>query len=566
MSRLKLCLIACGLCSSVIGRAHAQVADQGDAAAPTMDLNQGAQPQDAAPQPASEPTDAPHAGGLLVGGSIGGGQLRDKAVGVTGVGLEFHLGYFPKDWLGVVATGNVFTHQVDDTHNLSLYGGALLAEVHPLRRLWLAVGPGYYSLAATTEDKAAMKTTPSKSAKSFGAQADVGFDVYRPSSPRGLSTGLVFRTQLASFEGQAVFTTLGLLDVRYYAGGGPAPARPIESAAAGQEQQAADAPLSLTSSCGDPVQQVLAVLQLGGRPCAYRLGAVGVAQQLTSFAGRLLKGTSYGVWLGRLTGIGNAVRGLSVRYDAAQSTVQLLRHGPSGVTASGVMQVAAQGAAQRWRIARTPKRALIWLNDQLVANEDAPADGAETGLLTDGAQLELGEVEQAPLAADDARKLEALPAVAWPALATPSTVEPTDTAPAEPTPEAAPAEPHVLLLRDYYAGLISGKFDAARYFAPQVARYIGMRNTTPGAIQTYIDRTFPTQFRQVRFEADERSYESDGAGQFSYIEHAKYFNVGKGKYEKIDSLVRVRFDAQGKLTHLWQDKVLERSASDQPIP
>jgi hypothetical protein len=42
--------------------------------------------------------------------------------------------------------------------------------------------------------------------------------------------------------------------------------------------------------------------------------------------------------------------------------------------------------------------------------------------------------------------------------------------------------------------------------------------------------------------------------------------VSKGKYEKVVSLVRVRFDAQGKLTHLWQDKVLERSASDQPLP
>lgn len=567
MSRLKLCLVACGLGSCVVGRAAAQVADQGEAApAPQLDLTKGSAPQDASPQPAPEPGEAPHSGGLLVGGSIGGGQLRDKAVGVTGVGLEFHLGYFPRDWLGVVASGSVFTHQVNDTRNLSLYAGALLLEVHPLRRLWLAVGPSYYSLAASIEDKAAMKSTPAKTAKSFGAQADVGLDIYRPSSPRGLSTGLVFRTQLASFEGQAVFTTLGLLDVRYYGGGGAAASRPVESAGGAEPEATADAPLSLTSSCGDPVQQVLSVLQLGGRPCAYRLGTGGVVQQLTSFAGRLLKGTSYGVWLGRLTGVGNTVRGLSVRYDAAQNTVQLLRHGPSGVTASGVLQVAAQGAAQRWRIARTPRKALVWLNDQLVANEDAPADGAETGLLTDGAQLELREVEQAPLAADDARTLEALPAVVWPAAPTPPSVEPTEQAPVEAPPQAAPVEPNLLLLRDYYAGVNSGQFDAARYFAPQVARYIGMRNTTPGAIQTYIDRTFPTQFRQVRFEADERSYESDGAGQFSYIEHAKYFNVGKGKYEKIDSLVRVRFDAQGKLTHLWQDKVLERSASDQPIP
>jgi hypothetical protein len=535
-----------------------------------MELTKGSA-VDATPAASAAPvaSDAPHAGGVTLGGSLGGGQIHDKKVGLAGVGLALHLGYFPTDWFGILATGSVFGHRVDDTHSLNLYGGALLAELHPLSRLWLAVGPGYYVLSATVEDKLAMNSTESRSAKSFGGELNLGFDIYRPRSPRGLSTGVVFRSQLASFESQPVFTTLGLIDVRWYGGGEASPSTPIESASAPAEQAPVDpaAALSVASSCGDPLTQVLSVLQLGGRPCAYRLGEAGIAQQLTSFAGRLLKGTSYGVWLGRLTGVGNTVRGLSVRYDALQSTVQLLRHGPSGVSASGVVHVAAAAAGQRWRIARTPRRALIWLNDQLVANEDSPSEGAETGLLTDGSQVELAEVKRVELTADRARELEASPPVIWPAavVAAP-VVENTEPVAPEAEVEAVAPEPNLALLRDYYEGVNSGRFDAARYFSPQVVRYIGMRNTTPGAIQSYIDRTFPQQFRQVRFEADERSYQADGPGQFSYIERARYFNVAKGKYEKVESLVRVRFDAQGKLTHLWQDKVLERSASEQPIP
>lgn len=565
MSTVKTSLALVLLCSSASGLAHAQASAASEPSAP-QPATPAAAGVDSRGSAAKGRGDAPHAGGLTIGGSLGGGQIRDKAVGVSGVSLEFHLGYFPKDWLGIALSGSAFVHQVNDTRNLNFYGAALLAELHPLRRLWVSVGPGYYALSSSVEDKAAMKSTVAKSAKSFGVEANIGFDVYRPHSPRGLSTGLVFRTQLASFEAQPVFTTLGLIDLRWYGGGNPSSSEVASAEPESQEPRTPMAgPLSVTSSCGDAVSQVLDVLQLGGRPCAYRLGDGGVAQQVLSFAGRLLKGTSYGVWLGRLTGVGNTVRGLSVKYDAAQSAVQLLRYGPGGLVESGFVPVPA-AVTQRWRIARTPKKALVWLNDRLIANEDSPLDGAEAGLLTEGSLVELVEVQRSALDGSRARELEALPPVIWPALPVAAPAVEESPAPTEPQVVGATVDPNLALLRQYYAGLGSGQFDAARYFSPQVARYIGMRNTTPGAIQSYIDHTFPQQFRRARFEADERTYQSDGPDQFSYVERASYFNVAKGKYEQVTSLVKARFDAQGKLTHLWQDTVLERNLSDQPIP
>ena len=553
------------VCSLLAATVHAQDNTGRPTQAPAIALTKPGPADLTVPDPSVPLHGAPYAQGIIVGGSVGGGWIRDKVMGSGGVGLEFHLGYFPLRWLGVVGSGSVFSHKVDDDRTLNFFGGALMAEVHPLDRLWLSAGPGYYSLALSVK-KDEMSSFDSKTAKAFGGEADLGFDIYRATPPSGLSAGLVFRTQLTSIESQAVYTTLGLINVRWYGGGG------AQTASHAAEAQTGAVPdrtgLSISSSCGEPVAAFLSVLQLGGHPCAYRVGDSGILPQLTGFAARLLKGTSYGVWLGKLTGVGNTVHGLSVRYDSAQSAIQLLHHGNGGVNESGLVRVAA-GATQRWRIARTPHKALVWLNDQLVASEEASFEGSEAGLVTEGSEVELGQAERAPLNETRIRELEALAPVAWPAPVAPpppvvlSPAEPST--PAEEPASAAPAaDPHVTLLRSYYAGVSAGGFDASRYFAPIVVRYIGMRNTTPGAIQIYIDRTFPTQFKDATFSMEEASFKADGPGQFSYLEHAAYLNVNSGKYERLVSLVRVRFDDQGKLTHLWQDKVLERSASDGP--
>lgn len=103
--------------------------------------------------PPASTKDAPHRGSVAFGAGLGGGQIRDKAVGAGGVAIEAHLGYFPLDWLGVVGSGGIFAHTVDDKRTLNLYSGALLAELHPLSRLWLSAGPGYYSLGLTNDEK-----------------------------------------------------------------------------------------------------------------------------------------------------------------------------------------------------------------------------------------------------------------------------------------------------------------------------------------------------------------------------------------------------------------------------
>lgn len=358
-----------------------------------------------------------------------------------------------------------------------------------------------------------------------------------------------------------------MIGIRYYVGGSSSGVT-RSAAPAGAE---AEAPLQVSSSCGDPVAQLFSFLNLGGRPCAYSFGGSGPLLQLTSFAARLLQGTSYGVWLGRLTGVGNTIQGLSVRYDAARQGIQLLRHDAGGVTASGLVTVASAGATQRWRVARTGQRALVWLNDRLVVNEPAVGDTTESGLLTDGAQVEVGSMKREKLEPSQAQELETMPPTAWPAAVPPPVpvvlpaAEPAPM-PAEPAAAELPPSAGASVLRDYYTGVNGGGFEAGSYFAPTVTRYIGMRGTTPGAIQTYMERTFPRQFREARFEMDPSTYREGPPGEASYVERATYFNVSKNKYEKVVSVVQVRFDEQGRITALWQDKLLERSASDQPSP
>jgi hypothetical protein len=567
VSRHRIVLAVCAGCSvSTIAAAQSAIAEapsagiQPEAGKMRLGEPNGPSAADSHAKASQAPASAaPYANGILLGGSIGGGRLQDEVTGVGGVSLELQLGYFPVNWLGVMVSGSGFNHQISDERNLGFYGGSLLAEVHPLPRLWLAVGPGYYALESTTQTAADAEPQAESSSKGFGAELDVGFDIYRAKAPSGLSAGLVFRSQVVPLDGQVVSTTMGLLGVRWYGGGGSSGPRPVESASSTPEEATG---LEVASSCGDPLATVLSVLQLGGKPCAYRVGPPGLLSQVTSFATRLLQGSSYGVWLGRLTGVGNAVRGISVRYDQAQSAVQLLRHDGDRVTPSGLVRVASS-ATQHWRVARTSGRSLIWLNEQLVATEAIPAESLEMGLLTDGARVELSSAERQPLSPEQAQRYDALAPIVWPGLpsveAETPTPEPVAPEP-EPTPEPEIA-PELSVLLDYYRALNNGGFDASRYFAPRVARYIGMRNTTPSAIDSYIHNVFPRQFHNVAFNIEESSLRPDGPGAYAYFERASYYNVSLGKNERVVSVVRVRFDEQGKLTHLWQDKVLERSVA-----
>jgi hypothetical protein len=261
MSTLKLNPILTLLLSGSISvTAHAQeMAGTQPETPPAISLTPAS---DKRPPAQASALQAPHAQGLLFGASLGGGRIQDKVMGVGGTALEAHLGYFPSRWLGVVGSGSMFWHSIDDSRRMSLYGAALMAELHPLERVWLSAGPGYYALALSTDNKADMTSVDSKSLKSFGGELDLGLDIYR-AGVSGLSSGIVLRSQVAAFDSQPVFTTLALINVRWYGAGKTSAA---SQSLAPNAQGSSPDPLSVSSSCGDPVTQLFSVLQLGGHP------------------------------------------------------------------------------------------------------------------------------------------------------------------------------------------------------------------------------------------------------------------------------------------------------------
>lgn len=117
-------------------------------------------------------------------------------------------------------------------------------------------------------------------------------------------------------------------------------------------------------------------------------------------------------------------------------------------------------------------------------------------------------------------------------------------------PEASALEQ---LLHRYYADLNSGDFDANRYFAPSVERFVSRLGTTTSWINNYIRTTFPKQFKEHHFEMEPNTLTADGMpGQYTFIEHSRYLLVAKNKRHNARWRVRVRVDHNGKLVHFRQ--------------
>ena len=112
------------------------------------------------------------------------------------------------------------------------------------------------------------------------------------------------------------------------------------------------------------------------------------------------------------------------------------------------------------------------------------------------------------------------------------------------------------MLQAYYRDLNSGDFQASRYFAPQVTRFITMRGTTTTAIDRYIHHVFPKQFKEHHFEMEEGTLTSEGSRSFTYVEKASYYFVAKRRHQSMRTQVRVEFDSSWKLVFLHQFKVL----------
>lgn len=123
---------------------------------------------------------------------------------------------------------------------------------------------------------------------------------------------------------------------------------------------------------------------------------------------------------------------------------------------------------------------------------------------------------------------------------------------AEPAVGAAGVAAAIVLLDSYYADLNANRFEANRYFEPNVERYITMVGTSTTKINDYIHRVFPTQFKQHHFSLEPGSLSAEGAESYTYVERSKYYLVAKKKHLEQRYMVRIRVSRGGKLTFLQQ--------------
>ena len=176
-----------------------------------------------------------------------------------------------------------------------------------------------------------------------------------------------------------------------------------------------------------------------------------------------------------------------------------------------------------------------------------------------------------PTAADDdtpaevAENTPAAPAPAAGPAASPATAGvPGSTAPLPAAPEAGDDAATVAVrtvLARYYADLFAPPLRAENYFAPQVERLYIQRDLTPAQINATIGQTFFPDNQQAVYQVEPGTLRvsepvRDGSRTATYIERARIFRVSLGRYQRLRTQVRVRFDKENRITYMRQEKLL----------
>ena len=118
------------------------------------------------------------------------------------------------------------------------------------------------------------------------------------------------------------------------------------------------------------------------------------------------------------------------------------------------------------------------------------------------------------------------------------------------------------VLADYYADLFAPPLAAENYFAPQVERLYIQQHLTPAQINTTITQTFFPDNKKAVYQVEPGTLRvsapvQDGSRTATYSEACRLFRVSKGRYQRLRTQVRVKFDADYRITFLRQEKMLE---------
>ena len=117
-------------------------------------------------------------------------------------------------------------------------------------------------------------------------------------------------------------------------------------------------------------------------------------------------------------------------------------------------------------------------------------------------------------------------------------------------------------LESYYDDMRNAPFSAQRHFAPTVARYYSLVNTTPAAINENINTYHFPEFLDSEASIEEGSikvFTIPNGYEVTYLENGTALRKSKNQKQQTKARVRARFDAEFKITYFRQEALLENT-------
>jgi hypothetical protein len=148
-----------------------------------------------------------------------------------------------------------------------------------------------------------------------------------------------------------------------------------------------------------------------------------------------------------------------------------------------------------------------------------------------------------------------------------ATVPPT-TEPAPPADNPDEAAARISkVLSAYYSDLQAAPFSAEQYFAPQVELFIILRNTTPSAINAWLDQNRFPEFKDAQTQVEPGTLRvtpvaADGSRTATYIERSRAFRQSLQKNQNTRAQMRLRVNADYKIVYQKQERLLENTLTD----
>lgn len=122
---------------------------------------------------------------------------------------------------------------------------------------------------------------------------------------------------------------------------------------------------------------------------------------------------------------------------------------------------------------------------------------------------------------------------------------------------------HRSIIESYYNSIEDHTFDASNYFTSSVTNFIKMQNTTPSAINDYINSSFYSEFQDPKYEIDGDSfteeYLDNGDYKISFIEIADCYRKSLAKNQHLKVKTLILFDNEGKILSWQQTDIIENT-------